>query len=255
MFDRRRKRIDILITFLDQRGPIHLKQAADMLQVSEMTVRRDIAASRGSLAFYGGYIAPVKDYGATSYAMNTEEDRNAAKKAVAGRAAAALVENGDTIFIDCGTTTPHVAKALPEDLELTVVCYSLNIANIVCHNENWRVIMLGGIFYPNTQVFKSAPGLSLLDQVAITKAFVSAGGVHEKSGLTCSNFYEVEVKQAVMRATVARYLVVDSTKFSLVKPAFFAPLAEAGTIITDALPAGYEKTIEAAGLGCIVGEK
>ncbi len=253
MFDRRRKRVDTLVSFLEQRGPIHLKQAADMLDVSEMTVRRDIAEAKGSLAFYGGYIAPVKDFGATSYAMNTEEDRNASKKAAAGRKAASLVENGDTVFIDCGTTTPHIAKALPEDLELTVVCYSLNIANIVCKNERWRVIMLGGIFYPNTQVFKGAYSLSLLGQVAITKAFVSAGGVHEKRGLTCSNFYEVEVKQAVLRATDSRFVVVDSSKFSLVKPAFFAPLAEAGTIIADAVPEDYARVIESAGLSVLLG--
>ncbi len=246
MFERRKKRLDTIRTLLERQGAIHLKSAAETLEVSEMTVRRDIAASRTELAYLGGYIISGKSLpGNSEYKMNTEVDRNTRTKEMVGRIAASLVEQGDTVFIDCGTTTPHIVSALPEDLSLTLVCHALNIANLAARLPKVKLILLGGIYYANTMVFKSDPGLTMLEQVAINKAFVSAGGIHAQRGLTCSHFYEVDIKQAVMRNAVTRYIVADSSKFSLVKPACFASLPEAGTIVTNPdIPDEYRRVLD-----------
>ena len=155
MFERRKKRLDTIRTLLERQGAIHLKSAAETLEVSEMTVRRDIAASRTELAYLGGYIISGKSLpGNSEYKMNTEVDRNTRTKEMVGRIAASLVEQGDTVFIDCGTTTPHIVSALPEDLSLTLVCHALNIANLAARLPKVKLILLGGIYYANTMVFK-----------------------------------------------------------------------------------------------------
>ncbi|MFW5489692.1 MAG: DeoR/GlpR family DNA-binding transcription regulator [Desulfovibrio sp.] len=257
MFERRKKRLDTIRTLLERQGTIHLKSAAETLGVSDMTIRRDIAASKAELAYLGGYIISGKSLpGTPEYKMNTEEDRNTRNKERVGRIAASMVEQGDTIFVDCGTTTPHIISALPEDLSITVVCHALNIANLASRLPKANLILLGGVYYSGTMVFKSDPGLTMLEQVAISKAFISVGGIHAERGLTCSHFYEVDIKQSVMRGAVQRYMIADSSKFSLVKPACFGQLSEAETIITNPdIPDDYRAILDEIPLNVMTSPK
>jgi hypothetical protein len=147
-----------------------------------MTVRRDIAAAPSGLACLGGYVMRNEAPGGVPrYALDAEQVANIQMKQDVARRAAALVKRGDTLFIDCGTTTPHLAEALPPG-ELTVVCYSLNIASIVCTRVNTQVLLLGGLYYPASATFFGEATVAQLERIAITKAFISAGGVDPNRG-------------------------------------------------------------------------
>jgi DeoR family deoxyribose operon repressor len=226
----------MLTNALNGSGVLHLREAAQLLNVSEMTVRRDIAAVPDRFNYFGGYIVPRTADG--SYRIDREEGTHAAAKAAVGSRAAAMIEDDDTIFIDCGTTMPHLAQRIPPDIKLTVVCYALNIANPLASNPNVRLILLGGLYNPSSASFNVDDGLATLSRLGINKAFISAGGVHPTRGVSCSNFHEVPVKQAVIRIAVETCLVVDGSKLGKVKPAQFAELDDFDTMVTTAGPAG-----------------
>lgn len=82
-------------------------------------------------------------------------------------------------------------------------------------------------------MFESPEGISLIKKTRATKVFVSAAGVHENLGVTCSNNYEVLTKQAIINSSLEKILLVDSSKFGVVKSAYFADLDDFDTIITD----------------------
>ena len=82
-------------------------------------------------------------------------------------------------------------------------------------------------------MFESPEGIDLIRKTRATKAFVSAAGVHETLGVTCSNNYEVLTKNAILSSSVEKILLVDSEKFGIVKSAYFADLNTFTTIITD----------------------
>ena len=210
---------------------LHLSDAAEMLGVSEMTIRRDLAVPDTSLAYYGGYI--VGAGAGARYSLDRERGSHSDGKLAAARHAARLVEEDDTLFIDCGTTMPHLAASLPPEIRLTVVCYSLNIAGQVARRPNTQLVLLGGLYHASSETFFSEEALAMLRRVGINKAFLSAGGVHLERGASCSNFHEVPVKQAVLRAAVRSYLVVDASKFGRLKPAAFSPLDAFERIFTD----------------------
>jgi DeoR family deoxyribose operon repressor len=240
---RRPQRLRQITRALKDRGPMHLREAAALLGVSEMTVRRDLAAGGAAVTYLGGYLLPPPGgLGYARYVLGEEERSHAAAKMAACDRAAQLLEDGDTIFIDCGSTMPHLAARIPAGMRLTVVCYALNVAQVVCGNPDLRVILLGGLWHAASASFDSPENLALLGNLGINKAFISAAGVAAGRGASCVQFHEVPVKQAAMARSVSNYLVVDSSKFGRVRPAFFAPLERFDGIVCDRVPKGREWT-------------
>ena len=240
-------RIDALAEALSGSGVLHLKEAARVLGVSEMTVRRDVAGVPERFSYLGGYILPRNADG--PYVMAEEQGTHSADKSAVCARAAALIEDGDTIFIDCGTTMPHLARHLSPTLAMTVVCYALNIAVPFSTMPNVRLILLGGLYNPSSASFSVEDSLATLDRLGINKAFISAGGVHAEKGVSCSNFHEIAVKQAVLRRALHRTLLVDASKLGKVRPAPFAALDAFDALITTeaaGLAAGDMAAIRAA---------
>ena len=216
-----------------------LSEAADLFHVSEMTVRRDIAGSNGRLAVLGGHVIAVAD-AEPPYALDREQDTHLADKVAACEHALALIERDDTIFIDSGTTTCHIASRLPQDLNLTVVCFAMNVAAILARKPEIRWILTGGHYQPATASFSSPHGPEMLKDVRLNKAFVSAGGAHGKLGVSCANFSEVGMKRTAIACAAHSYLVIDGSKVGKVKPAYFAGCSEFEAIICEHGPIQLE---------------
>ena len=235
MSSRRAERLNSLAGALAQRGVLRLREAAAMLGVSEMTVRRDITSSPGRFAYLGGHIVSAADIGTSStYILDREVDSHAKAKSMACAEAVKLLSDDDTVFIDCGSTLIHLADRIPPDIGITAICYSLNIADILSRKPNVRMILLGGVYHAASASFSSDDSLGALGKLGINKAFISAGGVDVERGVSCSNFYEIPIKQKVIQGAIESHLVVDSSKFGKVRPAYFAKLDQFASIITEA---------------------
>ncbi len=234
MTDRRTQRLDQIAEILVERGSLRLKDAAEVLSVSEMTVRRDISAHPERFGCFGGHIvAAPAETAERSYVLDREREAHSTGKRIACDLASGFIEPGDTLFIDCGTTTPHLARRLGDVKNITVVCYSINIAEIVRRIDTVKLIVLGGVYHPSSASFESTEALETLRRIGINKAFMSAGGFHPEHGVSCSNFHEVAIKQEAMRKAVTTSLVVDSSKYGKVRPAWFAELGAFDRIFTD----------------------
>ena len=219
---------------LGERGSLHLRDAAGMLGVSEMTVRRDVTAGSEMFTYLGGHLVAADGMTtAARYALSAEEKSHTAAKIAVCARAAEFIKDGDTIFIDCGSTTPHLAARIARGTRATVICYSLNVANILSRNAELRVVLLGGLWHPSSASFASVGSLAQLNELGINKAFISAAGVDLTRGVSCVQFHEVAIKQAAMARSVAKYLIVDASKFGQVRPAFFAATKDFDAVITD----------------------
>jgi DeoR family transcriptional regulator, deoxyribose operon repressor len=233
--DARTQRLQRLRRAVAENGSLHLKNAAELLNVSEMTVRRDLAAPGTALACLGGYVVNATSPTAVKYTLEQEIDQNTRDKQLACQFAVASIQEGDTIFIDCGTTMQSLADGLPKDLRLSVICYSMNVAAIVTRRPATQVMLMGGLFHPSSQSFSSDEGLAYLRKLGINKAFISAGGVHPLRGASCSNFHEIAIKQTIIATAMESVLVVDASKLGSLKPAAFADLNAFAKIIVGGL--------------------
>jgi len=215
----------------ERRGALPLADAAAALQVSAMTIRRDLAVPEAPLACLGGYVVAPLAAPAARYTLEQERDQHAAAKRQACERAAQLVQAGDSLFIDCGTTMAWLAEALPPGMPLNVVCYSLNIASILSRRPQTQLMLLGGLYHGSAATFTSDEGLAYLQRLGLNKAFISAAGAHAGRGASCANFHEVPVKRAAIDCADQSVLIVDDSKLGRLRPAFIAPLARFSRII------------------------
>lgn len=231
MAGRKADRLDDLERAIAERGVIHLRDAARLLDVSEMTIRRDIADAPSRFAFLGGHIMLSGQDG--PYEVRRAADSHAEAKRQACATAVSLIRPDDTVFIDCGSTLLHLVDLLPPGMPLTAVCYALNTAERLSRNESVRLIVLGGLYHPASASFEGPQGLDLLGRIGINIAMLSAAGIDGRSGATCVHFHEAAVKKAVMERARTKVLVADTSKIGRVKPAHFAPLDGFDEIVTE----------------------
>jgi DeoR family deoxyribose operon repressor len=218
METRREERLAQLINALKRSDKLHLKEAAALLGVSEMTVRRDLNSESGPVVLLGGYIV-LEPRSASHYLLSDQKTRLVEEKRKAARLAASLVQPHQTLFFDCGTTTPWIIEAIDNALPFTGVCYSLNTFLALQEKPECRVILCGGEFHASNAIFKPLNLHDTLNNLCPDIAFYSAAGVHARQGATCFNLDELPVKHWAMSMAQQHVLVVDHSKFGKVRPA------------------------------------
>lgn len=245
---KRAERAKLIQQALHDQKAIHLREMAALLEVSEMTLRRDLSRYPDRFQLLGGHITLAFDPAEADYKVTEQGTRHVEEKRRIGKLAAAFISSGDTVFFDCGTTVPFVIDFIPDELEFTAVCNSLNVLLKLQQKPNCAIVLCGGTFHRKNQVFEHRDETGILDGVRLTWAFVSAAGVSEPYGVTCFNFNEVEVKQKVLRQAQRSLLLADHSKFDAVRTAHFATLEQFDVVVSDKkLPKVYRDIIASKG--------
>ena len=193
METRRDERISQLIQALKRSDKLHLKEAASLLGVSEMTIRRDLNGHSGPVVLLGGYIV-LEPRSATHYLLSDQKTRLVEEKRRAARHAAALLEAHQMAFFDCGTTTPWIIDAIDDALPFTGVCYSLNTFLALQEKPQCRAVLCGGEFHASNAIFMPLSLEDTLSHLSPDIAFYSAAGIDCEQGATCYNLEELPVK-------------------------------------------------------------
>lgn len=237
METRREGRINRLVQALKRADKIHLKEAAALLGVSEMTIRRDLSAEPAAVVLLGGYVVTdPRSNGVTNYFVSDQKAKQVMEKRRIGLLAAPLINENDTVFFDCGTTTPAIIDAIADELTFTAVCHSLNTFLALQDKPNCKVVLCGGEFKPNNYIFSSVSGRNELDHICPNIAFISAAGLSLQHGATYFNFDELEMKHRAMAMAQQKILVADHSKFGKTKPACIGPLTQFDRVISDRQP-------------------
>ncbi len=247
-------RIRMIQQALQDQKAIHLREMAALLEVSEMTLRRDLSRHPEQLRLLGGYITRAHDEAEPGdYRVTEQGTRHVEEKRRIGKLAASFIQPGDTVFFDCGTTVPFVVDFIPDDLAFTAVCNSLNVLLKLQQKPNCTLVLCGGSFHRQNQVFESRAEASILNELRLSWAFISAAGVSLDLGVTCFNFHEVGVKQQVMRQARQCMLLADHSKFDAVRTAHFGALDDFHCVVSDKkIPRAYREAIEAQGAQLVI---
>ncbi|PJG83234.1 DNA-binding transcriptional repressor DeoR [Caviibacterium pharyngocola] len=235
-------RIQKLAFLLNQMDKIHLRDAAEILNVSEMTIRRDLNGDTDSVVLLGGYIVKNPQQNTDKrYFVAEQQTKHIAEKMHIGSLASELVQEGDVVFFDCGSTVPFIASQINSSIKFTALCCSLNTFMVLQDKPNCEVILCGGSYSRNNSFFSPLHLSSELDAVCTTKAFISAAGVDIKQGVTCFNFNEAKIKAKAMVKSRQNILVFDHSKLNQVQQAYIGELTQFDMIISNnTLPPQFE---------------
>jgi DeoR family deoxyribose operon repressor len=189
----KRERVGRILSLLNEHPEMSVRDIARRLQVSEMTVRRDLnrmETDRLLRRTHGGAVLTEPGALADSYVLGEQTQKNARQKNRIGLRAAQLVGPEETIILDSGSTTPYVARHIDREAPLTVICYTFKNALELYPRQNTNLILLGGYFHRASNIFHSDECRGLLRNIRADKAFISAAGVDAKLGLTTFFYFE-----------------------------------------------------------------
>jgi DeoR/GlpR family transcriptional regulator of sugar metabolism len=240
--EERRRRIQKLV---ESNHNVSVSGLARQFNVSEMTIRRDLAALLAEGAIertHGGAIPSKLPHRAFVPSMLDRVNDQLEEKQRIAAAVVKMIGRREKIFLSSGTTTYWVAKALLDRDDLTVIVNSLIIANILAQTKDMEVIVLGGFLRRSELSLMGHFVETASKELRVDKVIMGIRGIHPEFGLTSDNPQELMTDRAMMRMSDNVIVVADHTKFGSVATSRTAPVTAARIIVTtwEAPPAIVE---------------
>ena len=232
------ERFDLILKQLERQRTVTVQQLCEALNTSESTIRRDLTEldRQGRLnKVHGGATLPDSRFLADEPTMEAKETLAVEQKRSIAQAAAQLITAEDFVFIDAGTTTLELVRALTGPaLKAGYVTNGVAHARLLAQ-KGCRVYLPGGLLRPETEAIVGAPTVGGIQQYRFTKAFMGANGVALEAGFTTPDPEEAAVKAAAVRRARETWFLVDDAKFAKIYPAVIAELQD-GAILTNRCP-------------------
>ncbi len=232
-----------------------LPELAEQLAVSESTVRRDLdqLEEQGvARRIHGGVLytgaAPKLPH------FDAQQPAEWAKKRAIAAAAVRLIEDGETILLDGGSTTYEVARLLV-GRPLHIVTTSLPVANLFASDSKSDLVFIGGNICPRSGVARGPYADRMLSMVRVRKTIFSVAGICDE-GFFNDDLLLVETERAMMRAAAAVIVVADSTKFGHPSLTHLCPLNAVQCLVADDGVSGpWQEKIKSAGVDLVIAKQ
>lgn len=227
--ERRRLVLEQLLT----EGRVFAADLCRILRVSEDTVRRDLREldEAGLLRRVHGGALP-RTQAPLSHPARAELQQPA-KQALA-QVAAELIRSGQVLFIDGGTTTLEVARALPRELRATVITVSPHVALALAEHPAIEVRLVGGRLHPEALTVVGAETVEALRQVRADLCLLGVCSLHLEAGITTTHAEEAVTKRAMIQGAAETVAVVTADKLGTLSPFVVAPVERLATLVTEA---------------------
>ncbi len=241
------RRAAILAT-VEEKGAARVSELVDQLEVSDMTVRRDIERldREGLLERVHGGAVAVQPRATDEPGFTAKSTLMTAEKQAIAQEAARLVHPGATIGISAGTTTYELALAIRTVPQLTVVTNSVPVAQLLHESQaaGHVVVLTGGVRTPSDALVGPV-AVTALQGLHVDRLFLGAHGIDRDAGLTTPNLVEAETNRALVRSSRSVCVLADRSKIGIVGLSTFMDLESVDTLITDSgIPARARVVLE-----------
>lgn len=232
------ERFALILNLLAEKRTATVQELCEALNASESTIRRDLTEldRQGRLnKVHGGATLPNGQFLADEPTMAAKESLAVSQKQSIAEAAAALITAEDFVYVDAGTSTLAMVRALSGPaLEAHYVTNGIAHARLLAQ-KSCHVCLPGGLLRPRTEAIIGAAAVTALQQFNFTKAFMGANGVAMDAGFTTPDPEEAAVKAAAIRRARQTWFLTDDSKFGRIYPAVISALRDAA-ILTNRCP-------------------
>jgi len=227
------ERQQTLMRLLEQNGRLSIALICEKFAISEATARRDLdaLAEQGLIQRVHGGAIPVRRAAPEQPILQRTNEQDDEKTHI-GRAAAALVNDGETIFLGSGTTVLEVAQHLA-NRTMTVITNSLPVINLLAPQPNINLIVLGGMLRPTELSFIGHITEQALYELRADKVIIGTRSISFEHGLMNDYLPETQTDRAILNIGREVIVVADHSKWGTVSTAFLAPLSRVHTLVTD----------------------
>ncbi|MGC3995627.1 MAG: DeoR/GlpR family DNA-binding transcription regulator [Propionicimonas sp.] len=229
--DRRRAEIMELLGG-DDASNITVGDLAAGFGVSEATIRRDLSHLEDRRLVTRTYGGAAISHPRAELSMPQRETTHAAAKRAIGRAAAALVDDGDLVILDAGSTTERVAVALG-NRPVTVVTNGLRVINRLAQHDRTSVLVLGGALRGFNETISGPDAEAMLSRVYARFAFIGGDGVDPRRGVASRTYEQSRIKSLMMERAARVFVVADASKLGDETFPYWSALPDEWGLITD----------------------
>ncbi|WP_202303583.1 DNA-binding transcriptional regulator YciT [Dryocola clanedunensis] len=222
-------RQQIILQMVIDQGRMSVADLAKTTGVSEVTIRQDLnlLEKRSYLRRAHGYAVPLESDDVETRMMN-----NFTLKQNLAEFAASLVSDGETVFIENGSSNALLARTLAERKRVTLITVSSYIAHLL-KDTNCEVILLGGIYQKKSESMVGPLTRQFIQQVHFSKAFIGIDGFLPETGFTGRDMMRADVVNAVLEKGSEAIVLTDSSKFGATHPYTLGPMDRFSRVITD----------------------
>lgn len=248
------ERRQAILSLLERQGRVSVPELSDHFAVSEVTIRADLKAlaERHLLIRTHGGAVP-SSFGLQELSLIQRRQQQVAQKLRIGMVAAAMIADGEAVFLDSSSTALAIAQHIKQRRDLTLITNSLVIAHEMLGLSNVTVVMPGGTLHHETVSLIDSAGLAQIKRFHIAKGFFGAHGLSLEAGLTDVSAPEAEVKRPLVRLCRQVIAVLDATKWGREGLASFAPLTDVDLVVTDRhAPPSMVEQVRALGVEVIL---
>lgn len=226
------QRKQLIIQTVDERGSVDVSELADLLQTSEMTVRRDLVQLAAAGLIYRTRGGAMKVSLATDkHTFANKTAVNAERKDYICQLAAQEIQEGDVIFMDCGSTVFRLCQFI-RNKRITVITNSLPVVAELISSEV-AINLIGGEIDKERQAIHGLIAEEHMARYQANRAFIGVDGISLAHGLSANSEKEAITATAMARQSQKVYLLCDSSKLETNKYLYFAPLSLFDVLITD----------------------
>lgn len=236
------ERFSKILSILESMGSVTVQQLMTELGASESTIRRDLNTldAEGKLTkVHGGAILKNGKYSTHDDEVLTRKEKNREAKMKIAKYAAGLIQPGDFVYLDAGTTTELMIDYL-EHRQITFVTNAIGHAKKLAE-KGFTVYLLGGEFKAVTEAIVGEEAVTTLDKYNFTKGFWGANGVSPQKGFSTPELKEAMVKKKSMENCLESYVLADESKWNQISSITFAAFEDATVITTKAEKGLLEK--------------
>ena len=232
-------------------GKASLTDLAAELGVSTMTIRRDMRffVEQGIATISSGTVHLIDGQMGSAFVQanaNTKSSDASPQKQAIGREAALTVADGETIIIDCGTTTAQMLRFLGNK-RLTIITNSIRVAEVAGTNANFRIIYAPGEYSPDSIGMVGPLTVDFFHTIRADRAFIGAHGFDAQGGVNEPVLGDATAKRAMLESAGTTYLLAESSKYGNVHLMALSKLSDFSCVITDDdFPANRRGELEAA---------
>jgi DeoR family transcriptional regulator of aga operon len=242
-----------MLDLIQRDGRVLVSELSDVFGISRITIRKDLdyLESRGLLQRSHGGAIP-RSSALVDPPLKAREQHQLKEKQRIAEAAVKLVQEGQCVLLDSGTTTTAIARALTAFNSLTVVTNAVNIATELAGTD-FDVILTGGTLRKSSFSLAGPIAEDMLREIHADILFLGVDGFDSKAGLTTPNVLEARINRAMVHAAEKVVMVCDSTKFGRRSLSLIVPADAIHTVITDTnLSEEQAEAIKALGVEVIL---
>ncbi len=230
------ERRELILFHLHQKGSVQVADLAEMFNVSTVTIRNDLGAleNKGIVTrAYGGAYLNKENISLTEYSMDQKTKFNDVIKQRIGKLAASLINEGDSIILDSGTTTSQIAEHLQNIKNVIAMTNAINVANALIKAPGIEILITGGHLRRKSLSFFGAQAEQSLRLYHFNKLFLGVDGFHLEKGISTHNEQEAQLNRAMCDVADEIIVVTDSSKFSNISLHKILDSIQVNTVITD----------------------